>query len=669
VTVNHGGWLGDFDNAIQSMTIQGNVTVNPGVIGGTVEWDLDATGNDFYNISGDLNLNGGAYIVDAINGFKFAAGQQRMLTSVGGFTNPEAVPAFSVTNQHADFGFIVGTLLATQSIGIRALNSGLSGGVANLDFGASQTGGIGLDYDTTTNTGRGSGLVGGGEFGDGGFLAYNVDGFFGTAGGDIFTATGNGGVVFSGRGGADTLTGGLGNDSLDGGDGSDMLSGGGGVDTLDGGAGRDTADYAASAASVSVDLVAGTTWDGTSVDFLTSIENVIGSGSADTFNGNADDNEFEGRGGVDVLVGGANGVYGDIASYRSSLARVNVDLVAGNSWDGTSTDFLIGIESAIGSAFDDTFNGTDGDNVFEGLGGVDVIVGGNNGAYGDAASYRSATAGVIVDLAAQYSWDGTSTDFFIGIENAIGSAFSDGLVGDAGANVLEGLGGVDFLYGFGGSDTASYRSSTTLVFVDLEAQNSWDGTSMDFLSSIENVIGSAFADGLSGNSLDNIFEGNGGVDAIVGHGGSDTVSYRSWTQGVQVDLTGQTGFDGTSTAFLQSIENAIGSGFADILYGSAGANRFEGLAGDDTHVGAGGDDVFAYRAAGTGGDLIVDFDADAAGGQDLIDVSGRGFTSASIGSAITISNAGAHTVVAIGADSILLLNTATADVTAADFVF
>jgi Ca2+-binding RTX toxin-like protein len=111
------------------------------------------------------------------------------------------------------------------------------------------------------------------------------------------------------------------------------------------------------------------------------------------------------------------------------------------------------------------------------------------------------------------------------------------------------------------------------------------------------------------------------------------------------------------------------SGLNDILFGTTGNNVFEGLAGDDILVGNFGDDTFRFLSAGTGNDVITDFDADPIGGQDLIDVSGRGFTAASIGSAILISTAGADTFVTIGTDHIRLIGVATANITATDFIF
>ena len=55
---------------------------------------------------------------------------------------------------------------------------------------------------------------------------------------------------------------------------------------------------------------------------------------------------------------------------------------------------------------------------------------------------------------------------------------------------------------------------------------------------IENIIGSAEDDALTGNNVDNIIEGGDGDDVLLpGSAGSDTVSYRSSDRAVDVDLS------------------------------------------------------------------------------------------------------------------------------------
>ncbi|GGH11461.1 protease [Alsobacter metallidurans] len=120
--------------------------------------------------------------------------------------------------------------------------------------------------------------------------------------------------VLKGGAGADTLQGLDGADSLYGQDGADVLIGGQKGDLLDGGAGIDTASYATSTAGVLVDLVSVAANTGDALgDRFVSIENITGSGLADTLRGDNFANTLTGgvgndvlygRGGADTLVGG-----------------------------------------------------------------------------------------------------------------------------------------------------------------------------------------------------------------------------------------------------------------------------------------------------------------------------------------------------------------------------
>jgi VCBS repeat-containing protein len=138
-----------------------------------------------------------------------------------------------------------------------------------------------------------------------------------------------------GGGGADTLSGGAGDDTLYGGADNDTLVGGTGADVLSGGAGIDTADYSASTAAVNVNLGTGAAQSGGDAlgDTLSGIENVIGSGLADTLTGDAGDNVLTGGAGNDTLSGGAGN-----------------DTLLGGDGDDTLT----------GGAGDDTLDGGEG---------------------------------------------------------------------------------------------------------------------------------------------------------------------------------------------------------------------------------------------------------------------------------------------------------------------
>ncbi len=109
-----------------------------------------------------------------------------------------------------------------------------------------------------------------------------------------------------------------------------------------------------------------------------------------------------------------------------------------------------------------------------------------------------------------------------------------------------------------------------------------------FGTTIENVIGTSFADNITGNESENFFLGMGGNDQFDGQGGLDTVSYQNDPAGVQVSLETGIALDGFgNTDSLLSIEFVSGSRFADILRGNGGRNTLAGLAGNDTLDGGG----------------------------------------------------------------------------------
>ena len=86
---------------------------------------------------------------------------------------------------------------------------------------------------------------------------------------------------------SDSLSGDASNNTLNGGDGNDALAGRGGDDVLNGGAGSNTADYSAAAASVTASIAAGqASADGDgSTDTYLNVQNLSGSGQADTPHG------------------------------------------------------------------------------------------------------------------------------------------------------------------------------------------------------------------------------------------------------------------------------------------------------------------------------------------------------------------------------------------------
>ncbi|RDD66953.1 hypothetical protein DU478_08405, partial [Thalassococcus profundi] len=485
----------------------------------------------------------------------------------------------------------------------------------------------------------------------------------------------------------ETLTGTADEDAINGLGGADTLIGGAGADALDGGDGSDTASYAGSSSQVRADLAnPGVNLNDAAGDTYASIENLTGTAFDDNLRGNAlanviiagagadklygrdGDDTLEGGAGADILVGDT-GV--DTASYAGAAAGVLADLQSpGINTGDAAGDSYVSIENLAGSQFadnlrgdgaanllsgsagDDSLYGRSGNDTLEGGAGADFLAGGGNT---DTASYAGAMSGVTADLVAPGSNTGDAAgDTYASIENLLGSGFDDMLSGGAGANrltgglgddTLEGRGGADTLDGGSGTDTASYATATSLVRADLAnaAVNLGDAAGDSYLS-IENLIGTGFDDNLRGDGAANVMmggagsdrlygrggddtlEGGAGADLIAGGAGTDTASYASASGLVRVDLeTPGINLGDAAGDTFDSIENLIGTQFADNMRGNAGANMMDGGAGDDRLYGRGGDDTLIggsgdnLLAGGAGADHFVFNDTLGAGESAVLD--------------------------------------------------
>lgn len=448
----------------------------------------------------------------------------------------------------------------------------------------------------------GSNVVGGDDTIFGGAGDDSLFGEIATNAFAFFTGISGGDDHIFGGGGNDRLFGQTGDDTLEGGDGDDALDGGKGVDTLMGNAGFDVARYESATSGVIVRLDAGRGFTGEAAgDVLIGIEGLSGSPHADILIGDSSGNRLRGEQGDDDLRGqGGNDVL-------------------------------------TGSAGNDTLNGGAGADVLLGFGGEDT------------ATYAAAPSGVIARLDAGLGFTGEAAgDSFDLVENLIGSAHDDVLIGDIRANALDGGAGSDDLRGQGGSDTltggagadkldggsdsdtVSYAASPSGVIARLDAGQGFAGDALgDELISIENLVGSSQGDTLIGDANDNGLFGGAGVDDLRGQNGDDTLgggedadrmdggsgndfaSYRDAAEGVIVRLDTGTGFSGEALGDeLASIEGLIGSAHQDILIGDRGANQIAGEGGaDDLRGGAGADSLFGgigedVLRGGAGADLL-----------------------------------------------------------------
>ncbi|MFL2687032.1 MAG: tandem-95 repeat protein, partial [Alphaproteobacteria bacterium] len=286
------------------------------------------------------------------------------------------------------------------------------------------------------------------------------------------------------------------------------IEGRGGDDTIIGN-GQTKAFYRSAAASVTVDLAAGTAHGtdagdiaGIGTDTLSGIDRVVGSDFSDTLLGSDNREEFQGKSGDDYIDGrgGFDRVSyltddaGVIANLSSNAVTVGDEtVVAGSVRDGFGdTDILMNIESLRSSLHDDVLIGSDGNNSFRIEGGSNTVDGGLGT---DTINYLTREAGgVTVDLGA-----GTATnalggiDTLTSIEQVLGSRFDDLITGDSNDNYLDAREGDDTVYGDAGQDQ---------------------------------IRGGDGNDTLYGGAGNDVLEGGAGNDTLNGGAGSDTAVYN-----------------------------------------------------------------------------------------------------------------------------------------------
>jgi uncharacterized protein (TIGR01370 family) len=376
---------------------------------------------------------------------------------------------------------------------------------------------------------------------------------------------------------------------------------------------------------------------------------------------------------------------GEIAQAAREMRDLVIDLVAtarslvaARSGSAAADSFLIVINGAPFLIQDTTADGSAADAV-------------KNAAFYDsldgflAENYFSQDLGYAVDQAvAEYGARGIAllsvdTDVVteeqrIGIERAaVDAGFLPEVVPDAdfsgttarfqpgfgdvaspGDDRLDGGRGNDVIDGGAGTDTAAYESiSTGPVTVDLRLSGAQDtgAGGIDTLVGIENLVGSAFGDTLTGNDLANYLGGGAGADTLAGGAGddlldggtgADTMRGGAGNDAFYVDNVGdaveenagegvdevRTSLDSYSllgswienlTATTNSAHDFRGSEAGNVLTGSVGNDtlRLQDGGGDIAH-GGGGNDVLYFGGAFAGGDV-----ADGGEGRDVLILQGN----------------------------------------------
>lgn len=467
-------------------------------------------------------------------------------------------------------------------------------------------------------------------------------------------------VVTTGDG-DDELYGGDGDDRLSSGRGDDILDGGGGADVMSGGTGNDryfvdsVSDRVVENAGQGLDTVEA----GISFVLPDNVENLTltgtaltgrGNAAANTLVGNAEANVLTGGDGNDTLygAGGSDILEGEAGSDDYAYFDGDGAILIRDNGPATDTDtlYLAGEATADGlrvyrieSAPDDlVIDFRSGGRVtIEGFmrgEGIEKVLLQNdieltradllamappllNGiparATNDDSIFLDVSAGAIPAEAFLYNDLGNGLRIL-----AVGPAANAAVELDAAGDVV--ITAAEGYFGTVGFDYTvvdeNGTQSTASAIVNIRGR--------EISPDVHLVIGNEAADDLRGSAEDDLIVAGGGSDMVDGGDGSDTLDYTGATGAVAIDLSlgsvsERADHNGAivSTDIVAAVENAVGSHFGDIIYGSADSNVLWGNGGNDLIDGRGGADV-VYGGQGDDGFYVDD------AGDLVVEVAGEG---------------------------------------------
>ena len=373
-----------------------------------------------------------------------------------------------------------------------------------------------------------------------------------------------------------------------------------------------------------------------------------GAGGAST--GTVTVNVLSTTGGVDTI--NLTGVAAYQASYISGGSGADVIT------DGAAISTLLGgdgLDILTGNAGNDLLIGGDNNDTLTGGAGNDILRGGignsdtMDGGAGteDLLDFSDGTLAVTFTLAQTAAStsiaNGTgglgNNDSYQNLEGVIGTNLNDNITGSSGNDILRGGGGNDTLNGATGNDLIDFTDGTsginfTLVqgaggVINLVAA----GLGTDTYSNFEGVIGTAFADTLTGSANNDELRGGTGNDTISGLGGNDRIIGGDGADTLTGGLGNDTFAFGSALNSFDTITdfNATGADkieLDDLIFAALGSGVTRALDATNFASNAGGnaldgDDYILFDSAT--GKLFYDADGSAAGAKVLfaqLDLSG-----------------------------------------------
>jgi len=265
-----------------------------------------------------------------------------------------------------------------------------------------------------------------------------------------------------------------------------------------------------------------------------------------------------------------------------------------------------------------------------------------------------------------------------------GTSASDNLVGAAGDDALTGLGGNDTLDGGLGADTMTGGAGNDLYYVenigDSVVEQSSQGTdtanaaiSYALAANVENLtLTGSGAINATGNTLNNVINGNAGANILDGGMGADTMAGGAGDDVYIVengsDLVVEAASAGVDTVKSSTIHtlaanvenltltgsatiNGVGNTLNNVINGNGANNVIDGGAGADTMAGGAGDDAYIVDNAG---DLVVEYSSE---GTDSVNASVSYILTANV-EKLTLAGSAAINATGNALDNIIIGNAA-----------
>ncbi|EAR17621.1 putative hemolysin-adenlyate cyclase protein [Synechococcus sp. WH 7805] len=295
-------------------------------------------------------------------------------------------------------------------------------------------------------------------------------------------------------------------DLIVGNDNNNVFTGSSGFDLLDGGDGFDTADYSGLDTDITLNATGLVDKGDLGLDLLRSINEVV----ADAGQTNTIDAAF---GEISQISADLGAGTLEVALFTPNVGPLFFDVANFDDVRGSfNSDFI------TGSATDNVFFGTTGNDAYDGAGGVNTLDYSNFGGAVTLGGSGDIAKGV-VDAAGIGS---LGNDTIANIQTIIGDAnFTNTIDGELNA---------------AGNGSFVVDLSQELLTVNISTPGV--GPFTFNVENFDNVDGTDNTDNIKGNDNDNVFGGSAGNDVFNGSGGTDTIDYTGLGAGVTLAATG-----------------------------------------------------------------------------------------------------------------------------------